>query len=380
MLKSKNVYFPNLNGIRFFAAAIVICHHIEQNKNFLGMENFWHIDAIRSMGKLGVVLFFVLSGFLITYLLLEEEKQTGTIGIKKFYFRRILKIWPLYFLIILMAFFILPYITFFNLPKLGIESVHESLLVKLTLYLFFLPNVAHYFFSIIPYASQAWSIGTEEQFYLVWPWIFRRSKKWMSRLLIITGVVLGYLFIQYFLSFSVSDFIPYKGYITLIWSVLRIDCMAIGALFAFLLHTDRFLKYILNTWLFYMVLAGTCLLMINAVSIRGINYQAYAILFGIIILNFAANDTIKISLENKILNYLGKISYGLYMYHSIAVVFCLKMITYLHLPNTNWIIYPSVFILTIAISSFSYTFFESKFLSLKNKYTVIPSNHNKTTK
>lgn len=67
----KKVYFPNLNGLRFVAAFMVIIHHVEQFKNLFGLENIFHKSPFISIvGKLGVILFFVLSGFLITYLLL----------------------------------------------------------------------------------------------------------------------------------------------------------------------------------------------------------------------------------------------------------------------------------------------------------------------
>ena len=98
----KKVYFPNINGLRFIAALLVIIHHTEQIKDILGLSNYWSTPIIRSIGGLGVLLFFVLSGFLITFLLLDEESTTGTISIKKFYIRRILRIWPLYYLILIL--------------------------------------------------------------------------------------------------------------------------------------------------------------------------------------------------------------------------------------------------------------------------------------
>jgi len=72
-MRKQKIYFPNLNGLRFIAAFLVIIHHIEQTKSIFKIENYWGaIPFIGIIGKLGVVLFFVLSGFLITYLLLEK--------------------------------------------------------------------------------------------------------------------------------------------------------------------------------------------------------------------------------------------------------------------------------------------------------------------
>lgn len=116
MNTSNHVYFPNLDGIRFIAAFMVIVHHIEQLRCYFGLQNNWDSEIIKSLGMLGVILFLVLSGFLISYLLFKEQDATCDIGIKKFYLRRILRIWPLYFFVIGLALFVLPYITFLIYP------------------------------------------------------------------------------------------------------------------------------------------------------------------------------------------------------------------------------------------------------------------------
>src|ERR1700741_1236659 len=100
-MDKQKIYFPNLNGLRFIAAFLVIIHHIEQIKSILHLPNYLgRIPCISKIGKFGVVLFFVLSGFLITYLLLTEENTFKKISVRQFYMRRILRIWPLYFLIV----------------------------------------------------------------------------------------------------------------------------------------------------------------------------------------------------------------------------------------------------------------------------------------
>src|SRR5262245_23508948 len=113
-MDKEKIYFPNLNGLRFIAAFLVIIHHLEQFKLTFKMDNYWNVPFIEPIGRLGVVLFFVLSGFLITYLLLAEENIKGGISIKSFYVRRILRIWPLYFLIVLLGLWILPNISIFT--------------------------------------------------------------------------------------------------------------------------------------------------------------------------------------------------------------------------------------------------------------------------
>ncbi len=111
MKKIEKVYFPGLNALRFIAASAVIITHIELLKGFFGLKSFWQNPLLYNLGGLGVYFFFVLSGFLITYLLLKEKTVLNDIKIKNFYIRRILRIWPLYFFILILGLFVL---TFFE--------------------------------------------------------------------------------------------------------------------------------------------------------------------------------------------------------------------------------------------------------------------------
>ena len=374
-MDKKKIYFPNLNGLRFIAAFLVIIHHTEQLKSICKIDNYWRsIPFIGIIGKLGVVLFFVLSGFLITFLLLAEENIKKSISIKSFYIRRILRIWPLYYLIILLALWILPNVSIFTLPGFGKNVIYKDLFLKIILYVIFFPNLVLSLLGVVPYASQTWSIGAEEQYYLVWPIILKNVKKY--RIILMILIVLLYLFIALILSSHYSDIIPYKYVLKAFWSSFNIDCMAIGGFFAILLfQKSKYLKIFMNKYLFYSVIVFVCALMINGIYIPYINYEFYASLFGIIILNFAANDKIKISLENRWLNYLGKISYGLYMYHPIGIILSIKIAIFINY-TTNWLLYPLSVILTILISAISYKYYESIFLKYKVKYSKVVSGDN----
>jgi len=96
----------------------VIVHHIEQFKEKFGYDNhLFYTRFIRLIGPLSVFSFFVvLSGFLITSLLLVEKERTNTINIKSFYMRRVLRIWPLYYLTVILGLFVLPEISYLNIP------------------------------------------------------------------------------------------------------------------------------------------------------------------------------------------------------------------------------------------------------------------------
>lgn len=374
-MDKRKIYFPNLNGLRFIAAFLVIVHHIEQIKAILKIDNYWGSSPfIGIIGKLGVILFFVLSGFLITYLLLAEEKSFKTISIKKFYVRRMLRIWPLYFLIVILAFIVLPNIDLFILPGFDKDVIYSNLPLKLFLYAIFFPNLVLSLLGVVPFASHTWSIGTEEQFYLVWPVILKFVKR--QRILLMITIIVGYVLFNLSLSTHFTDFLPFKKTIRSFWSMFNIDCMAIGGIFAILLfQKSKLLNILQNSILFYSSLILVTILIIQGVHIPYIHYEVYSILFAIIILNFASNKSGKLSLENSVFNFLGNISYGLYMYHPIAIVLALVISSHLKYKE-NWLIYPLSFILTVAMASISYKYYESFFLKFKLMFSNIRSgNH-----
>src|ERR1051326_1775359 len=144
------VYFPGLNGLRFLAAFAVVITHVELLKGQVGLPNHWTNPVIFNLGGLGVYFFFVLSGFLITYLLLAEKDKTGTIRIGNFYIRRILRIWPLYYFLVLLGFFVLPHFHILRLEWLQ-QFVQDRFWFKFLLNVIMLPNLALAMFPAIPH-------------------------------------------------------------------------------------------------------------------------------------------------------------------------------------------------------------------------------------
>jgi peptidoglycan/LPS O-acetylase OafA/YrhL len=371
LLTHKKIYFPNLNGLRCIAAFLVIIHHIEQLKSILHWPNYYeNAPMVQQLGILGVNLFFVLSGFLITYLLLAEEFFFKKISIRKFYVRRILRIWPLYFLIVLLAFFVLPHIQIFILPGFEKDYIHANFILRLVLYLAFLPNLAQALLGIVPYVSHTWSIGTEEQFYLMWPLFLKYLKKYRIALMI--AIMIFYVLVSLFLKSSVSNFIPYKSVCKGFWMSFNINCMAVGGIFAiWLFQKNKVLNYFFKPFVFFLALAIVLLLLFNIIHVTHFLQELYAILFAIIIVNLAAKPSLKLSLENYYLNYLGNISYGLYMYHPMAIVLSLFICKSFH-ATSNIIIYLLSIAITIGIASVSYQYFEAFFLKFKQQFT--PAN------
>lgn len=362
---ANKLYFPNLNGLRFIAALFVIINHTEQLKAFYfnGIELS---NATKNIGKLGVVIFFVLSGFLITFLLLTEQASNTKIDFKKFYSRRFFRIVPLYFLVIFITFFIIQHFSFWEVPGLK-NPIPTNFQSTLLLHLFFLPNVAVAVFGFLPYIAQAWSIGTEVQSYILWPILLKNFKK--NQLAIMMGVILFYIAVRLLLTMPFFT-IPYQKTLQLFWNHFNLDIIAVGGIFAILaFQKNRILPFLVDQKTFYATVIFTSFLLVFGIRIPYFHYLGYAFLFGIIILNLAFHEKLKKCLEFWFLKYLGNISYGIYMYHFMILIPVLKLVSSYDI-KTNWVIYPLLLIGSIAISSISYHFFETYFLKLKVKFST----------
>lgn len=372
----KRVYFKNLNALRFFAAVAVIFHHIEQYKFWAHLPSAWGTASVDALGHKAVSFFFVLSGFLITYLLLEEHKRTDDINVRSFYVRRILRIWPLYYLIVFICLFFLP--GFFDTLNLGGDYFARNFVIVGILLLLVLPNVVRTFVPNVAGGNQLWSIGVEEQFYFVWPVLVKRFIKNLLTFLI--GFVLLKIVVTLVLDFLVASYdVLIIDKLARIWILLQVEQMAIGAIGAWLLFHQKkaALSFIYRPLVFTISCFAVALLFIFKVEHWWIHY-AEAVVFAILIMNLSTNPAITFSMENKVLNALGNVSYGIYMYHTVCITVCLLTLKYFSVDQYdhtlfNVILYTASVVMTIAISYLSYEMFEKRFLEFKEKFMVVKS-------
>ncbi|MDC3134246.1 acyltransferase, partial [Bacteroidota bacterium] len=319
----KKVYFPGLNSLRFFSALTVIITHVELMKHKFGFANLWTNKLIFHFGGIGVSFFFVLSGFLVTYLMLEEKRNFNFFSIKNFYLRRILRIWPLYFFILIFGFFILPkftYIPFFS------EYFIDEFFFNLIFYLLILPNIAFSIYHAVPLIGQSWSIGVEEQFYILWPILFNFFKKFSLKVLtyfLIVWISIKSIFLIFSLYFNNEIVSIVKKNL----AMLKFENMIIGAIGALILFENKLniLKVIYSKTIFLIALFGIIIsvYILPEFLFDGI-HLLHSIFFIVIILNVSNNPNTFLKLESSVLNFLGKISYGLYMYHLIVIYFVLS--------------------------------------------------------
>lgn len=367
-MHSKKI-LPNLNGIRSIAALMVLFHHVEQAKEAYGIPNIYHLDLIKHIGRLGVGLFFVLSGFLITYLLLQEKNNHGTINTKHFYLRRVFRIWPIYFLIVGLSYFVFPYFPLFAYPGAN-AHVFPHYWERLVFLAFVLPNYAFVLYDLPYWCAQAWSIGVEEQFYYLWPWIVKYPRRWIIIIIVFLVFTAGLL--AFGIKFLSDPQVDSLKIIRTFVGQFRIQIMAIGGFCAYLAFKDirPILVVLYRTDLQVGIYLLTALLLLSGFHFPAF-MEVYSLLFGYIILNLATNPKSIINIKGWFMNYSGKISYGLYLYHVAVMVAVLNVLEnfriHLNPFAYNSILYSSVLVLSVAVATASFEYLEKPLLRYKDE-------------
>lgn len=360
----RSTRFPGLNGLRFFAALAVVCSHVELLKGYNGFPNAYENVVVYEVGRMAVTFFFVLSGFLISWLLLEERRTTGTIAVKKFYLRRIFRIWPLYYATVLLAFFVFPHIGALLMPETARPNVAETF----PLFALFLPQLALSLHPPVPYAEPAWSIGVEEQFYLLWPLLVRRTRSFVRMALVVIAVALaaryGALLIARANAADETRLRFWNEVINYLYFT-RIECMAIGGLFAWLhfAQKERLLAVLYSRWTQTIVYTLTIWRMATPGDKPVFSYGLYAIAFGVLILNVATNDRTLVRLRGRAFEFLGDLSFSIYMLHEPAIQLVLRVT-----GNRNLPLYAGSVVLTLIVAAASYFAIERPFLKRKARY------------
>jgi peptidoglycan/LPS O-acetylase OafA/YrhL len=366
----EKVHLKGLNGLRAIAAlGVLVGHAIAGTKDFnlnpclLGADKF-NSPKIYFFADFSVTIFFALSGFLITYLLLLEKKS-GSINISHFYIRRILRIWPLYYLYILLC-FAFNFLFGWHLNFGG---------VYLPMILFFAANVPHILYRDITLLAHYWSLAVEEQFYIMWPWLIKLNKKKLP--LIITGIILLLMALKLFIRFVIpgtDSSIAYR-----FTYYVRFSCMLIGALGATLFHAKHnlFLTIFsskISQIIAWLIMAIAALNLFHISSV--LDHEIIAVVACVLIIGQCTVKNRLINLETGIMDFLGKISFGIYVYHPLIIFLLSKILCNIAIvPVFKYpIVFLSIFLVTILVAYISYTFFEKKFLKMKLNYSTVISS------
>jgi len=359
----KKQYYTQLDSLRAIAVIGVFVSH-------------WiPLDIVKKMGFgfWGVNLFFVLSGFLITEILLKEIKSGKPAQqiLKSFYYRRILRIFPIYYLVVVLAFI-------FNLDQSRDFSFY-TFTYTLNIYNSVTGDIGLYL-------SHIWSLCVEEQFYLLWPFLLMLVKpRYHLQLIIATiiGAVAFRLFL-YTIDFSNHSIYNYR------MMPACMDALGLGGLLAYL---KLYKPAILNTILKFSLLSILPIILYLFIEFskkENLPFWANESLlrtlaslvsfFAIGKAIFGYKNWIGTFLEMNCMQYLGKISYGLYLYHLIISTLLinslesfiktniLQFVPEIFKYNLYVFTAPVYFLLTVAVASLSYYIIEKPFLKLKDKY------------
>lgn len=359
--------FPNLDGLRFLAAALVVLDHLQQHRANLGLPHWGDLHHWERLGHLGVLLFFVLSGFLITFLLLEEERETGRIHYGRFQVRRVLRIWPLYFLLVVLSLYVFPALPWMDMPDAPAEAITADRPRKLLLYALFVPSLVPSLAGPVPHAGHLWTIGTEVHFYLLWPLLLLLVRK--HRLWLAVAVMLSYpLGMRMLGSAWAAVAVPHQQLVLLYWSQANLESLGLGALCAILaFRGGRPLDLLLNRHLFRVAVVAAVILVLFGMPLGPRAYKVGTFLFGFIILNLAVNPAVGKPLEWEPLRYLGRISYGIYMYHLAVIVGVVNVLLAIDRVH-DVLLYPLVFGVTIGVSALSFRYFEGFFQGFRKRW------------
>lgn len=358
-------YYKGLDGLRCIGMILITIAHIEWMKVRFGYDNYFSFFKQPAIGNTSVTLFFVLSGFLITIHLLKEKSSTGRISLLQFYKRRIVRIWPLYYLIVLLGL-----LFFVNLPILNniweSENWKENRFAVWCIYLTHVPNI-YFLFPKVPVIGQTWSVGVEEQFYLLWPILLKYSK---NTLRVVLVTLCGILLFKSGISIWPHDEskIGILQNINRFLFLSRYECFIIGGLAAYMVVNKKedILQLLFKKWVQWLVYLIFLALLFLGVVNRGIDQLVYSVLFSVMLLNIALNPRSLVKFEWKPMLYLGKISYGVYIFHPLVIISVLKIYSMNSYGKIipfidNLIIYLVVLTLSVSIAAFSFRYYEGFF-------------------
>jgi peptidoglycan/LPS O-acetylase OafA/YrhL len=370
------LHVPALDGLRALAILLVIPHNSD---NFTNSSGFlFPIAALAHAGWIGVQLFFVLSGFLITRNLLHTRNCTNYLG--AFYGRRMLRIFPLYFLALFVGLFLLPKIVALSAETLASQSNQFWLWV-------FLSNWVQPFNKGVIGFSHFWSLAVEEQFYLVWPFVVMAATvtrlRWISMGLICIAITVRYLCVRA----GLVPEIPYQ------FTVCRMDALAVGAIAAGFVASNQWSAWLSTRRNFALFVACSILLgtalsshLFNAFEDTTliIGQTTLAIGFGLVLLiaveTWRAGQRWWLSelLQLRLLRSVGKYSYAMYVVHlPIALGLGSLLKDWLATDDRlNPILFSAMVVVASYVSGWlSYHCFEKHFLKLKPSYKIAAPLH-----
>lgn len=375
----KHKWFYNFDGLRFFAALLVVITHSESLKKDFNLPSLYQTSFFTNAGPIAVTFFFVLSGFLIAWLLMQEQLLQATekrkIRLQAFYTKRILRIWPLYYTVVLLTFFVFPHIALLQYPGFGKSFLTENF-NAFELYVSFLPNLSYHEYGNVLYLGQVWSLGVEEFFYLFFPlglYFLSPGNNLKFFIVLAAGSIAITVASKFWCSINDINLPLPCIYI----SRYRIYAFASGALSAYgYMHLHN--KHIIykNMQLVKIItqalLIVTAAVLLSGITFSSLTHPVYAFVFAVLLLLLTVSNTKIASLNHRYIIYLGKISYGIYMLHPLAIIICIKLFYFNSgIAVLDVILFDTLAVtVVIVLAMISYTCLEKPFLKLRKTAVI----------
>jgi peptidoglycan/LPS O-acetylase OafA/YrhL len=361
-------HFPTLDGLRGLAILLVIPHNADVFGPVSGL--LWPAALLAHAGWVGVQLFFVLSGFLITSNLLDTQ-QAGNYY-QSFFARRTLRIFPLYYGTLFVALIVVPHFVALA-PEVAATHVHQVWLWT------FLVNWAEPFGKAVHGFPHFWSLSVEEQFYLVWPFlVHRRSPR--SVWTLCTTLIIAALLIRCAMLFAGA-----RAEEIYMFTICRMDALAAGAAAAALIRMPAAVallrRYSNKLWITGLVLGLVGAAITDTYALYGsgtftIGYTLLSVCFALLLLGALAPSSRINAPYHAVLTFaplrsVGKYSYGMYVFHMLIIMVIGPKILAPLRGLTSF--YPVLYALVIAVLSYvaaviSYQCYEKHFLKLKRRF------------
>jgi peptidoglycan/LPS O-acetylase OafA/YrhL len=354
-------HFQSLDGLRAISILAVIWYHTSHN----GIGTAPHGLALLGRGNLGVDLFFAISGFLITTLILRERESYGVLSLRLFYARRTLRIFPLYYMVLLLY-----AMTVWLLDRE--TPAGRDFFWNLTFFATYTSNwFVHLDGRVIFYF--AWSLATEEQFYLVWPWIEKASCD--GRLAV--GAVTALLALNLAcLSGALDSFLPAGSFARLVLGSIAAP-ICIGVLFAHWLHSPvgfRIAARFLHPKWASAALAAMALALASmpaaAISIPWLWKALVGLAMAALVAACAIRQDHALSsaLAFRPMQEIGKVSYGMYLFHMLSLNAAARLFTRFSIQSTV-VLFVATACIAFAAAWLSFNYYESIFLRFKARFS-----------
>lgn len=349
-----NRYIPGFDGLRAVSVLLVVMNHAGI-QDLLPDGDFWQVHFWRLIcGETGVMVFFVLSGFLITRLLLTEKAEKGKIDVLKFFGRRFLRLMPALFMFLLV-------ITV--LHQTGIVNVNSRAFLAAMFYFYnFLPQE----FNVVE-LTHTWSLAVEEQFYLIWPFLIRFCPARIFPVVLLFLLFAGLLFLIALPGIRIGtangEVLLTEAYRPMRWLLPAAIPILFGALFAwksFGQHRPIALFSLKNAWL----IGGLLFLspLFAEISVMHLTWfsQSLGVSFMLAGIYYAPTSLLTQILEWKPLRFTGQLSYGIYIWQGLFLR--------TGPGSEHWFqSFPQNMVLSLFAALLSYFLVERYFLKLKEK-------------